>query len=120
MSPDSSKPELLMCPADHPNFTAKKGCNYLWRISDNPRDQTPYGTEEFKEHYNRRTAVERMFSRLLVTTLQEPAVRGLYSIRNHCLISNISVLLVALAAYQLGYENKTRYVRTLVPHILSE
>jgi hypothetical protein len=112
------RPELLMCPADHPKFTAQKGCNYLWRLTDNPRDRIPYGTQEFKLHYNRRTAVERVFSRLLAITLQEPAVRGLQSVRNHCMISNIAVLLVALAAHHLGKQDKTRYVRTLVPHIL--
>jgi hypothetical protein len=113
------RPELLICPADHPKFTEQKGCNYLWRLTDNPRDLIPYGTEEFRLHYNRRTAVERVFSRLLAITLQEPAVRGLQSVRNHCLISDIAVLLVALAAHRLGYRNKTRYVRTLVPYILT-
>jgi hypothetical protein len=63
--------------------------------------------------------VERVFSRLLAITLQEPAVRGLTSVRNHCLIANIAVLLVALAAHRLGYTDKTRYVRTLVPHVLT-
>jgi len=113
-----SKTALLMCPADHPKFSRQKGCNYLWRLTDNPRDQIPYGTQEFKLHYNRRTAVERVFSRLLAITLQEPAVRGLQSVRNHCMIATIAVLLVALAAHRLGKKDKTRYVRTLVPSIL--
>jgi hypothetical protein len=113
------RPELLMCPADHPKFTSQKGCNFLWRLTDNPRDRIPYGTQEFKLHYNRRTAVERVFSRLLAITLQEPAVRGLQSVRNHCIISNIAVLLVALAAHRLGKQDKTRYIRTLVPYILA-
>lgn len=113
------KPDLLMCPVDHPKFTKQKGCNYLWRLTKNPRDQVPYHTEEFRVHYNRRTAVERVFSRLLAITLQEPAVRGIQSVRNHCMICDIAVLLVALTAHRLGHADKTRYVRTLVPQILS-
>ena len=111
-------PELLMCPVDHPNFTEKKGCTYLWRITDTIRSRIPYGTKTFKEHYNRRSALERSFSRLLALTLQEPSVRGLSSIRNHCTISHIAVLLVALAAHELGHSDKIRFVRTFVPHFL--
>jgi len=114
------RPCELICPVDHPKFTKQKGCNYLWRSTDNPRDHIPYGTEEFKTHYNRRTAVERVFSRLLSISLQQPAVRGLRSIRNHCIISDIAVLLVALAAHRHGYRDKARYVKTLVPNIFSQ
>lgn len=112
------KPDLLLCPASHPKFTGQKGCNYLWRITNNIRDQIPYATEIFKEHYDRRTAIERIFSRLLAITIQEPSVRGLSSIRNHCTLSHIAVLLVALAAYKLGHADKTRFVRTFAPHFL--
>ncbi len=112
-------PELLLCPANHPKFTQQKGCNYLWRLSDSVRDQIPYGTQDFQEHYNRRTAVERIFSRLLTITLQEPSVRGLASVRNHCTVSHIAVLLVAWAAHRLGHEDKTRFISTFVPDFLS-
>ena len=113
-----NKPDLLLCPVGHPKFTKQKGCNYLWRITDTVRDQIPYGTEAFKEHYNRRTAIERVFSRLLAITIQEPSVRGLNSVRNHCTISHIAVLLVALAANKLGHNDKIRFVRTFVPDFL--
>lgn len=113
-----NKPDLLLCPAGHPKFTKQKGCNYLWRITDNLRDHIPYGTDVFKEHYNRRTAIERVFSRLLAITIQEPTIRGLASIRNHCTISHIAVLLVALAAHKLGHDDKIRFVRTFVPDFL--
>ena len=116
---EGPKPDLLICPIGHPKFTAQKGCNYLWRITDNLRDHIPYGTEEFKLHYNRRTAIERVFSRLLAITVQEPSVRGLHSVRNHCTISHIAVLLVALAAHKLDYDDKIRFVRTFVPYFLS-
>jgi hypothetical protein len=116
---DGPKPEnLLFCPAAHPKFTQQKGCNYLWRITDNIRDQIPYGTEEFKQHYNRRTAIERIFSRLLAITIQEPSIRGLSSVRNHCTITHIAVLLVALAAHKLSHPHKIRFVRTFVPYFL--
>jgi len=113
-----NKPDLLLCPAGHPKFTKQKGCNYLWRITDNLRDHIPYGTDVFKEHYNRRTAIERVFSRLLAITIQEPSIRGLTSVRNHCTISHIAILLVALAAHELGHDDKIRFVRTFVPDFL--
>lgn len=113
------RPGLLMCPIDHPKFSKQKGCNFLWRITPNPRDQIPYGTERFKEHYNRRTAIERGFSRLLALTIQEPSVRGLASVRNHCTIAHIAILLVALTAHRLGFSDKIRFCRTLVPNFLS-
>jgi len=112
------RPDLLMCPVDHPKFISQKGCNYLQRISHSVRDTIPYGTHVFKEHYNRRSAAERIFSRLLSVTIQEPSVRGLNSVRNHATLSHIAVLLVALAAHKLGYTEHTRFVRTFVPNIL--
>ena len=113
------KPDnLLFCPAAHPKFTKQQGCNYLWRITDNIRDQIPYGTEEFKQHYKRRTAIERIFSRLLAITIQEPSIRGLSSVRNHCTISHISILRVALAAHKLSHPDKIRFVRTFIPYFL--
>jgi len=111
--------QLLLCPVDHPKFSQQKGCNYLWRLSDNPRDRIPYGTTQFKEHYHRRTAVERIFSRLLTITIQEPSVRGLSSVRNHCTLSHIAVLLVAWAAQGVGQRDKTRFIATFVPEFLN-
>jgi hypothetical protein len=113
-----SKPDMLMCPVDHPKFSTQKGCGYLWRITEDLRDQIPYGTTHFKLQYNRRTAVERAFSRLLAITLEEPSVRGLASIRNHCTISHIAVLLVAKAAHEFDSDDKIRFVRTFVPRFL--
>ena len=45
-------------------------------------------------------------------------IRGLTSIRNHCTISHIAVLLVALAAHEFGHDDKIRFVRTFVPDFL--
>ena len=113
------KPDLLMCPIDHPKFSKQKGCNFLWRITPNPRDQIPYGSERFKQHYNRRTEIERVFSRLLTMSIQEPSVRRLNSVRNHCTIAHIAVLLVALSAHRIGMSDKIRFCRTFVPNFLS-
>lgn len=113
-------PDLLICPVDHPKFSSQKGCNYLQRLTDSIRDTIPYGTRVFKEHYNRRTAAERIFSRLLSVTIQEPSVRGLDSVRNHATLSHIAVLLVALAAHQLGYTENIRFVRSFVPNLLEK
>jgi hypothetical protein len=113
---EGPKPELLVCPSGHPKFTAQKGCNYLWRVTENLRDRIPYGTDQFREHYNRRTAIERVFSRLLTLTIQQPSVRGLNAVRNHCTLAHIAVLLVALAAHRFGHTNKIRFVRTYVPN----
>lgn len=114
-----AKPNLLFCPVNHPKFSLQKGCNYLWRISDTIRDEIPYGSDYFKTNYKRRTAIERVFSRLLAITLQEPSVRGLNSVKNHCTISHIAILLVAKAAYELGFHDKIRFVRSFVPNFLA-
>ncbi len=112
------KPDLLMCPINHPKFINGKGCNYLWRLTDNPRDRIAYTSASFKETYAKRTAVERVFSRLLAITMEEPAVRGLDSIRNHCTISHIATLVVALTANRTGRHDFTRFVRTFIPRFL--
>jgi hypothetical protein len=57
---------------------------------------------------------------LLCITIQEPSVRGLASVRNHCTISHIAVLRVALAAHQFGHPDKTRLVSTFVPDVLAK
>lgn len=114
-----SRQQVLLCPANHPKFSHQKGCNYLWRLTDTPRDQIPYGTQLFTEHYNRRTAVERIFSRLLSITMEEPSVRGLASVRNHCTVAHIAVLLVAWAAHRLGHQDKIRFICSFVPDFLN-
>jgi len=114
------KPDLLMCPAAHPKFTSQRGCNYLWRLTDNPRDRIAYNTADFKERYNQRTGIERLFSRLLTVTMEEPTVHGLASIRNHCTIAHIATLLVAKAAAHMGSADRCRFVRTFVPNLLAD
>jgi hypothetical protein len=110
--------QYLLCPASHPKFLSQKGCNYLVRLTPTVRDQIAYGTQRFKLIYNQRTSVERIFSRLLAISMQRPTVIGLAATQNHCTIAHITVLLVALTAHRLGYEDKIRYVKSFLPNLM--
>lgn len=110
---------LLLCPTAHPKFTQQKGCNVLIRLTPSIREQINYGSEVFKELYNKRTSVERVFSRLLSIAMQDPPVIGINAIRNYCTIAHITVLLVALTAKRSGHPDKIRFVKSFVPNFLS-
>jgi hypothetical protein len=110
----------LLCPAGHPKFLKQKGCNVLIRLTPSIREKINYGTEKFKKTYNKRTSVERVFSRLLSIAMQKPTVKGLRAIRNHCTIAHITVLLVALTAHRMGCEDKIRFVKSFVPNFLTQ
>jgi hypothetical protein len=111
--------QYILCPAGHPKFLKQKGCNVLIRLSPNIREKINYGSLRFKEIYNTRTSVERVFSRLLSISMQRPSVKGLRAIRNHCTIAHITVLLVALTAHRMGFEDKIRFVKSFVPNFLT-
>jgi hypothetical protein len=111
--------QYLLCPAGHPKFLRQKGCNVLIRITPNIREKVDYGTHRFKEIYNKRTSVERVFSRLLSISMQNPSVKGLRAVRNHCTIAHITVLLVALTSHRMGCDDKIRFVKSFVPHFLT-
>ena len=49
--------------------------------------------------------------------MQRPSVIGLAATQNHCTIAHITVLLVALTAHRLGYEDKIRYVKSFFPSL---
>jgi hypothetical protein len=110
----------LLCPAGHPKFLTQKGCNVLIRLTPSVRGKINYGTQRFKEVYNQRTSVERVFSRLLSISMQNPTVKGLRAVRNHCTIAHITVLLVALTAHRMGYKDKVRFVKSFVPNFLTQ
>ncbi len=105
----------LFCPAQHPKFLEQKGCNALIRVTPTVRSQIPYGSAEFSGHYAKRTAAERLFSRLLAIAMQHPTVKGLAAVSNYCTVAHIATCLVALAAHEEGHADKIRYVRTFVP-----
>jgi len=107
--------KYLLCPAGHPKFISQKGCNYLLRLTPSVREHIAYGTKRFRLRYNRRTSAERVFSRLLSITMQRPTVIGLLATKNHCTIAHMTVLLIALTAHRMGYENKIRYVKSFLP-----
>lgn len=112
--------QFLLCPANHPKFLSQKGCNYLLRETPSYRSQIPYGSPKFETHYNKRTTVERVFSRLLSIAMQKPTVRGLQATQNYCTIAHITVLLVASAAYHQGHPDKLAFVRSFVPNFMVE
>jgi len=111
--------QYLLCPAGHPKFLRQKGCNVLIRMTPSIREKIDYGTQRFKEIYNKRTSVERVFSRLLSISMQNPSVKALRAVRNHCTIAHISVLLVALTAHRMGCDDKIRFVKSFVPNFLT-
>lgn len=110
--------QLLTCPAAHPKFLKQKGCNYLLRVTPSIRSQIPYGSDSFRELYRKRTAVERVFSRLLTVAMQDMPTRGLVAAKNLSTIAHITVLLVALTAHRQGHSDKLTFVRTFVPRFL--
>jgi len=112
------KGQYLLCPAGHPKFLKQKGCNVLIRMTPSIREKINYGTQRFKKYYNKRTSVERVFSRLLAISMQNPTVKGLRAVRNHCTIAHITVLLVALTAHRMGCNDKIRFVKSFVPNFL--
>lgn len=109
----------LLCPANHPKFLSQKGCNVLIRLTPSIRSQIAYGSAAFAQVYNQRTSAERVFSRLLSVTCQEPTVRGLNATRNHVTIAHIAVLLVAAAAHRDGQNDKLRFVRSYAPNFIT-
>jgi len=86
-------------------------------LSEDIRKQIAYGTPEFKKVYNLRSGCERIFSRLLDLCMQNPSVRGLQAVSNHCTIAHIIVLLVALTAARTGNKDKIRFVKSFLPNI---
>ncbi|GAG74292.1 unnamed protein product [marine sediment metagenome] len=106
------------CPWMHPQFVKGTGCfAYTQALSEDIRKQIAYGTPKFKKVYNLRRGCERIFSRLLDLCMQNPSVRGLQTISNHCTIAHITVLLVALTAAKAGNKDKIRFVKSFLPNI---
>jgi hypothetical protein len=109
---------FLVCPVAHPKFLKQKGCNYRLRQTPSVRSQIPYGSDTFRQMYRERTAVERVFSRLLAIAMQDLPTRNLNSARNLCTTVHITVLLVALTAHRSGHSGRLAFVRSFVPNFL--
>lgn len=86
-------------------------------VDDSIRRTIDYGSREFKKIYNIRTGAERIFSRLLAISMQEPTVKGLNATANLCTIAHITVLSVALTAIRTGQKDKIRFVKSLIPNL---
>jgi len=106
-----------MCPWNHPAFRKGRGCIAYLRGDMEIRKEIDYGSQIFKEHYNKRTSSERVFSRLLTLCMQKPSVYGLNAVANHCTIAHITVLLIALTAAKVGQIDKTRFVKKFLPNL---
>ena len=111
--------KYIWCPMNHPKFSSQKGCCHTIRVDDNVRHSIDYDSARFKAIYKKRTGSERVFSRLLSICMQNITNHGLNAVANKCTIAHITVLLIALAAYNLGYKDKTRFVKTFVPNFLT-
>ncbi len=110
--------EHPFCPWMHPQLVKGTGCfAYTQVLSEDIRKQIAYGTPKFKKVYNLRSRSERIFSRLLDLCTQNPSVRGLRAISNHCTIAHITVLLIALTAAKTGNKDKIRLVKSFLPNI---
>ena len=85
------------CTWMHPQFVKGRGCfAYTQVVSEDILKQIAYGTPKFKKVYNLRSGSERIFSGLLDLCMQNPSVRELLAVSNHCTIAHITVLLIAL------------------------
>ncbi len=109
--------QFLACPASHPKYFSQKGCNYLLRLTPTVRKYIDYDSRVFREIYNQRSSVERVFSRLLTITMLNPTVIGLKATQNHCTIAHITVVLIALDAHKSGFKDKIRFVKTFLPNL---
>jgi len=102
----------------HPQFVKGTGCfAYTQVLSEDIRKQISSGSPEFKKFYNLRSGCERIFSRLLDLCMQNPNVRELRAVPNHCTIAHITILLVALTAAKTGNKDKIRFVKSFLPNI---
>jgi len=110
--------EHPFCPWMHPQFVKGTGCfAYIQVLSEDIRKQIAYDTPKFKKIYNLRSGSERIFSRLLDLCMQNPSVKGLRAVSNHCTIAHITVLLVALTATKTGNKDKIRFIKSFLPNI---
>lgn len=109
--------EHPVCPWYHPKFLKGKGCFAYLRGDSDIRASIDYGSESFKQSYNRRTGSERAFSRLLTLCMQSPSVIGLHTTANHCTIAHITVLLIALTAAKTGHKDKIRFIKKFLPSL---
>jgi len=113
----SYRKKYIFCPWNHPKFTQGKGCYVYLRGDDTVRESIDYGSVEFKRLYNFRTASERINSRLTSLGIQSPSVRGFTAVSNWRSIAHITLLLIALTAYQTDNKERIRFVKNFLPNL---
>ena len=109
--------KYYFCPWNHSKFTNGKGCYVYVRGDDTIRESIDYGSAEFKKLYNLRTTSERIISRLAILDMQSPSVRGLTAVSNWCSIAHVTLLLIALTAYQTNDKEQIRFVKNFLPNL---
>lgn len=112
--------KIPLCPWNHRKFTDNRyGCcvNLRVDVDTSIRNSIDYGSETFKKLYALRTSSERIFSRLLSLSMQHPTVTGLNAVSNNCTIAHITVLAIALLAVKTGHRDKTRFIKSFLPHL---
>ena len=110
--------EHPFCPWMHPQFVKGTDCfAYTQVLGEDIRQQVAYGSSEFKKVYDLHSRCERIFSRLLDLCMQNPGVRGLQTVSNHCTIAHITFLLIALTAAKSGNKDKIRFVKSFLTNI---
>jgi len=75
------------CPWNHPKFFSNRyGCTTNLRIDVDVsiRQNIAYGSQTFKKLYALRTSSERIFSRLLIFSMQRSSVKSLQATANLC------------------------------------
>lgn len=103
------------CPINHPSFLKGRGCiAYVIESKTNPRFAINRESGYFKKIYKLRVGSERVFSRLLTVCMQNPPVRGLNAIANHCTLAHITVLAVAIAAIKSGNLGQARFIKSFL------
>lgn len=105
----------FFCPWNHPKFYSNRfGCTTNLRIDTDMsiRAAIDYGSQTFKRLYALRTSSERIFSRLLVFSMQRSSVKGLNTTANLCSLSHIAVLTVALAAAKYDPKRKICFIKS--------
>lgn len=107
--------KYFFCPWNHPKFYSNRfGCTTNLRVDVDTsiRASIDYGSQTFKKLYALRTSSERIFSRLLVFSMQRSSLKGLNGTANLCSIAHIAVLAVALAAAKYDPKRKIRFIKS--------
>lgn len=103
------------CPLGHPSFDTGRcyGCTKYLDVTDDARARVPRDTEQFKQIFKDRQAVEQYYSRLGDREVEQTTHNKFNAISNQMTIAHLSASLVAVAtAIALKQPEKIRCYRT--------